>query len=102
MSQELINREYRRLKGLPQSYDPAVEDPWDGLRGEGGASYWGDDPLQNIPGGTQGLKDIVHLRLLLQTLLLQVCIPRTLLAAASYCNMLLLYLTAACLAGESI
>jgi len=59
-------------QGLPQSYDPTVEDPWDGLRGEGGASYWGEDPLENIPGGTQGLKEQPNLRQLLQTLLVQV------------------------------
>ena len=59
-------------QGLPQSFDPAVEDPWDGLRGEGGESYWGEDPLENIPGGTQGLKEQLDLRQLLQTLLVQV------------------------------
>lgn len=71
-SQLLIEREYRRLRGLPQSYDPKEEDPWDGLRGEGGKSYWGDDPLEDIPGGTQGLKEVPHLRAMLQTLLVQV------------------------------
>lgn len=71
-SQLLIEREYRRLRGLPQTYDPAVEDPWDGLRGEGGASYWGSDPLEDIPGGTQGLKELPHLRTMLQSLLVQV------------------------------
>ena len=71
-SQILIEREYRRLRGLPQTFDPATEDPHDGMRGEGGASYWGDDPLENIPGGTEGLKQQPELRLMLQTLLLQV------------------------------
>ena len=71
-SQLLIEREYRRLKGLPQTFDPSVEDPWDGMRGEGGASYWGDDPLENIPGGTAGLKEEPALRKMLQYLLLQI------------------------------
>jgi hypothetical protein len=42
------------------------------MRGEGGADYWGDNPLENIPGGTQGLKEQRDLRQLVQTLLLQV------------------------------
>lgn len=71
-SQLLIEREYRRLRGLPQTYDPKVEDPWDGLRGEGGASYWGSDPLEDVPGGTEGLKQVPQLRAMMQTLLVQV------------------------------
>jgi hypothetical protein len=72
ISQTLIEREYRRLRGLPQTFDPAVEDPWDGMRGEGGASYWGQNPLENIPGGTDGLRNIPALRQMLQGLYLQV------------------------------
>lgn len=61
-----------QLRGLPQTYDPKVEDPWDGLRGEGGASYWGSDPLEDVPGGTAGLKEVPELRTMLQGLLVQV------------------------------
>ena len=71
-SQSSRSAPYIQLRGLPQTYDPKVEDPWDGLRGEGGASYWGSDPLEDVPGGTEGLKQVPQLRAMMQTLLVQV------------------------------
>jgi len=69
LCQYMIKREYERLNGIPHSYDPNKEDPWFGVRGEGGPEVFGDDPFSGLPGrSNQSLREDPKYRKYLQGL----------------------------------